>query len=134
MIVIANNMLRDSIYGMVWRVSIGAALSTIDAVTDIYVTSKYFSEGLDGKANTMLAMILTNLFIQFIIVLGTYKNKSWKAKVRELLICLFFIRPAVDAFRVSTNYNDENTTVDPLSEMMFNKVRELPMQHKAWPS
>ncbi len=37
MLVIANNTLRDSIYGMAFRVSVGAALSLIDATTDIYV-------------------------------------------------------------------------------------------------
>ena len=57
MMVIADYTLRDSIYGMVWRVTIGAVLSTVDAATDIYVISKYYSEGLDGQASAMLAMI-----------------------------------------------------------------------------
>jgi len=39
--VIASNLLRDNKYGLIFRVSIGAALSTIDAATDIYVISTY---------------------------------------------------------------------------------------------
>ena len=115
---------RCSIYGMVWRVSVGAALSMLDAVSDLYVISKYYSTvGLRGQANAMLAMILTNMVVQIVLVLGQYKKKSLKVKVKEVLICLFFLRPAVDAYRVSTNYKDSEATMDPLIEMIVNKVR-----------
>jgi len=64
-LVIANNTLRDSIYGTVYRVSVGAALSTIDAATNIYVVSAYYqSDELVGQARAMLAMILTNTVLQ----------------------------------------------------------------------
>ena len=115
---------RHSIYGVVWRVSAGAALSMLDAVTDIYIITKYYNtEGLRGQANAMLAMIATNMGIQILNVLGQYKKKSWGVKAKEVLFCLFFLRPAVDAFRVSTNHEDSEITIDPLLEMIFNKVR-----------
>ena len=115
---------RDSIYGMVWRVSVGAALSMLDAVTDIYVILKYYNtEGLRGQANAMLAMIATNMGLQILVALGQYKKKSWKVKVKEVLICLFFLRPIVDAYRVSTNYENSEALFDPLVEMIINKVR-----------
>ena len=123
MLVFATNLLRDSIYGMVWRVSVGAALSMLDAVTDIYIISEYYTEGLHGQANAMLAMISMNMGLQIILVLAQYKKKSWKVKVKEVFICLLFLRPAVDAYRVSTNYKDSETAFDPLVEMVFNKVR-----------
>jgi len=41
------------------------------------------------------------------------------------MICLLFLRPAVDAFRVSTNHEDDDSTVDSLTEMMMNKATEL---------
>ena len=113
-----------SIYGMVWRVSVGAALSMLDAVTDLYVISKYYNtEGLNGQANAMLAMVSTNTAIQIMLVLAQYRKKSWHVKAKEALICLLFLRPAVDAFRVSTNHKDNESTVDPLVEMILNKVR-----------
>ena len=116
--------LRDSIYGTMMRVSIGAALSMLDAATDTYVISKYYNtEGLRGQANAMLAMIVANMGFQIVCVLAQYKKKSWGVKVKEVLICLFFLRPGVDAFRVSTNHKDSEATVDPLFEMMVNKVR-----------
>ena len=109
---------------MIWRVCVGAALSTLDAVTDIYVIVKYWgTDGLRGQANAMLAMIATNMGFQIMIVLAQYKKKSWKVKVKEVLICLFFLRPAVDAYRVSMNHEDSEVAMDPLIEMIINKVR-----------
>ena len=109
---------------MVWRVSVGAALSILDAVSDLYVIKKYYNfAGLQGQANAMLAMIAINTGIQILVVIGQYKKKSWKVKVKEVLICLFFLRPIVDAYRVSTNYEDSEALFDPLVEMIINKVR-----------
>ena len=39
MLTIANNTARDSMYGMAYRVGVGAALSMIDAATDFYTIS-----------------------------------------------------------------------------------------------
>ena len=123
MLVIANNLLRDSHYGMVFRVATGAVLSTIDGVTDIYVIWTYYkSEVLQGQANAMLAMIIVNMSIQLLVVLGQHQRKNWKVKLREALICLFFLRPAVDAYRVSKNEKDTDATMVPLLEMIVNKV------------
>ena len=94
MVTLANNLLKDSIWDMVYRVSVGAALSTIDTATDIYVISTYYqSDALIGQAHALLAMITTNLFTQIIIVLGVYQKKSWGVKFREAMICLLpFVR------------------------------------------
>ena len=123
MLVIANNLLRDNKFGMMFRVSVGAFLSTVDAATDIFVISTYYNDGLHGKANAMLAMITINMVVQLLLVLAQYKKKSWRVKATEMLVTLFFLRPAVDAFRVSTNHKDEEAVIDPLVEMIFNKVR-----------
>ena len=117
-------ILRGSIYGMVWRVSVGAALSMLDAATDIFVIVSYYNtKGLRRQANVMIAMVATNIGFQIIVMLAQYRKKSWHVKVKEMMICLFFLRPAVDAHRVSTNYYDSELTFDPLVEMVFNKVR-----------
>ena len=125
MLVIANNLLRDNRYGMILRVSTGAVLSVIDAVSDLYILNTYYSHGqhLQANANTLLAMIVTSMFLQILCVFTQYKKKSWGVMARELLITLLFLRPAVDAFRVSTNHKDSEATFDTLAEMMINKVR-----------
>ena len=64
MLVLFNNLQRDSIYGMVFRVTVGALLSTIDATTDIYTFYTYWQSGLHRQAMTLLFMILANLCFQ----------------------------------------------------------------------
>ena len=126
MLVIANNTLRDSIYGMVYRVTVGAVLSTVDAATDIYVIATYYkSEELYGQANAMLAMLLGNLIVQLVVVYTQYRRKSLLVIGKETLITMLFLRPAVDAYRVSTNHEDKEVNMDQLSEMVVNKAIEL---------
>ena len=126
MLAIANRTLRDSIYGMVYRVSVGALLSMIDAATDIYVISTYYqSVELYGQANAMLAMLLVNASLQLLSVYSQYKRKSWSVIGKEALITLLFLRPAVDAYRVATNHEDDEATFDSLAEMVLNKCCEL---------
>ena len=123
---IASNLLRDSMYGTVHRVSIGAVSSAVDAATDIYVIFTYYeTAALVGRAHTLLAMICMNIFLQIYVAWMQYKKKSITVKLREVLITLLFLRPAVDAYRVSTNHDDEEASFDPLIEMMGNKCAEL---------
>ena len=127
MVVIASNLLRDNKFGMIFRVGLGAALSTFDAATDIYVISTYYyqSKALVGQAHALLAMITLNMIFQILTVLAQYQKKSWGAKLKEVLISLLFLRPAVDAYRVSTNHEDNDSAIDSLSEMLVNKGVEL---------
>jgi len=130
MLVIAGNLLRDSKFGMVYRVSVGAILSMLDAVTDIYTISTYYrSENLSGQADALLTMMVLNLVNQLIVEFAQHGKKHNRVKLKELIISLLFIRPAVDAFRVSTNHQDDDDRFDPLMKMMFNKCCEL-----AWES
>ena len=123
MVYIANNTLKDSIYGTAYRVSVGAILSTIDAATDIYVITTYYeSNALVGQANAMIAMISTNLAVQLLIVWLQSRKKNLTTKLKEALITLLFLRPTVDAYRVSTNRVDDDSSVETLIEMMMNKV------------
>ena len=126
MVVIANNLMRNSIYGTVYRVTVGAALSMTDAVTDIYVISTYYqSEELYGQANALLAMLLGNLFVQLVVVYLQYNKKSWLTIGKEALITMTFMRPAVDTYRVSMHQEDEEVTLDKLDLLIANKVIEL---------
>ena len=126
MVVIANNLMRDSIYGTVFRVTVGAVLSTTDAVTDIYVIATYYEEEeLVRQANALLAMLLGNIFAQLVILYVQYNRKSWLVIGKEVLMTISFLRPAVDAYRVSTNHEDKEANVDPLTEMVANKASEL---------
>jgi len=117
-VVITNNLLRDNKFGMMFRVGIGAALSMNDAATDIYVISTYYGkEELVGQANVFLAMITLNMFVQLLIVKGNYQRRGWRVMLREFLITLMFLRPAVDAYRVVTSKKNGPAVTDPLAEV-----------------
>jgi len=111
-------------------VSVGAILSTVDAATDIYVIAAYYqSPELVNKANVLLAMIILNIFNQLLVAYNQYKKKSWTVLIKEVLTTLFFLHPAVDAYRISTNHKDDDTLIDPLAELVLNKACDL-----AWES
>ena len=124
--VITSHLLLVNKFGMIFQVSVWAALSTIDAATDIYVITTYYqTDALIGQARALLAMIITNLVIQIAVVLAQYKKKSLAGKLKEVLITLFFLRPAVDTYRVSTNHEDDGANFNSLNEMVMNKGIEL---------
>ena len=70
-------------------------------------------------------MVSVNMFCQINLIMTGYGKKSWGVKLREILICLLFLRPAVDAYRISTKHVDDETTFDPLNEFLFNKGLEF---------
>ena len=63
--------------------------------------------------------------MQLLVVIAVYQKKSVAVKLREALISFLFLRPAVDAYRVSTNHQDDGAKIDSLSEMVVNKMCEL---------
>ena len=100
-------------------------LTTVDTMTDIFMIYLYKENGLHSNANTMIAMISLNTFIQLLIVLAVYKKKGWRALLKEWLITVIFLRPFVDAWRVHNKHKDSETMIDPLAEMVMNKGIEL---------
>jgi len=115
--IVAEYVLKHNKAGLLFRVSSGAVLSILDGFTDIYVIVTYFRAGLRGQGYGLIAMCATSMFTQIINVLGFYAKKSWGIRLKEILICLTLLRPAVDAYRISTNREDDENTVDPLAEV-----------------
>ena len=121
---IASKTLKDAVYGTVYRVSTGAFFSTLDAATDIYTIVTYYQNGLGGRAVALLATISINMLLQLFLVSLQMNKKSWDEKLKEAMISLFFLRPAVDAYRVSTNYQNDGGVLDPLMEVRLAAVRQ----------
>ena len=120
----ANNLSRDSNKRMVWRVIVLAFLRFVVAAMGRLIIFSIWLVYNPGSDMFLLAcaMIGANLFVQLIIVLAQYKKKNWKVKLKEMLICIFLVRPIVDAYRISTNHKDDELTVDPLVEVFFHMV------------
>jgi len=64
-----------------------------------------------------------NLSERAVIILVA--NPLNQQQQQQVLIALFFLRPAIDAYRVSTSFDDTTAIINPLSEMVYNKCTEL---------
>jgi len=70
-------------------------------------------------------MISLNLIFQIIVALDNYKKKGWRRRLQEVLICLFFLRPIVDAYRIGTHHQDDDTVLDALNESYATTATEI---------
>jgi len=106
---------------------LGSALSTVDAATDIYVVSTYYqSAALNTQADIMLSLIATNMFFQCTTLFTQHGSNIFSLKgLGEILITFLFLRPIVDAYRVSTNHQQSDAPMDSLMEYLVNKCTEL---------
>ena len=117
MVIIATHILKNHKVGLYGRVIVGAILSTLDGATDIFMITTYYSSGLRGRATALVTMVGLSMIYQLVIAWSQYQKHSRLVKLKEILITLFFLRPAVDAYRVSTNHVDDKCYMDPLTEV-----------------
>ena len=107
----------------------GAKLSLLDIITDIYMIYQYLTSEEEGQAifgHINLAMCGVSLLIQLLFVVGQSKEQGLKKLAFETLTVLLFIKPALDAFRVASGAEpEEGRTVDPMSELVATKGIEM---------
>ena len=60
---VALKLVGDVGWGLKLRVFIGAALSTIDLITDIYITHMFWKDGKEMFFRSSIAMICSSMFI-----------------------------------------------------------------------
>jgi len=63
--------------------------------------------------------------VQLVFLFGNYKKKSTTEKMKEAALSIFFLRPIVDAYRISNNSEDDELLVPILTELFVNKGIEL---------
>ena len=99
MLTIANSLLRDSVYGMIYRVCVGAALSTIDAAIDIYVISTYYRRSSDRLTPYMFYKIARDDFYWFVHLVGSmgvcisFLEKVGVKIIIDYCGCVYFRHP-----------------------------------------
>jgi len=125
LVAISKRLLAASLGGLAKRVALGAFLSIGDLVSDTTVIISYFEEGRTGQAYALISMVTMSLFCQIILVLAQNSKKSRSEILRELFFVVTFLKPAVDAYRVSTGYEDGQLNFSPLQEMGVSKGAEL---------
>ena len=85
--------LPRAIWGMITRVGIGAILSLLDIVTDIYSMYNFVRTGDVGFAYATGAMIGLSMVFQGIIVFLQNKRMPLVVLVREFLFVLLCVKP-----------------------------------------
>jgi len=125
MTAVAKHLLVSSNMGLAKRVTLGALLSVMDMITDMGVIKTYQASGNTSGANSLITMIGSSLAAQLLTTYGYNTKKSKWVKLRESAFIVTFLKPAVDAFRVATGYEDKDSTVNTLVEMATGKCTEL---------
>ncbi|GMI00204.1 hypothetical protein TrST_g8614 [Triparma strigata] len=124
-LIVAKHVLRKAIWGLQWRVAIGAVLSFIDILTDIFMIAIYIKEGSMHLAYVNISMISLNLLLQASLV--AFQN--WKKKKlipKELFAVFTGMKPAIDAHRVASGTEREpHQRLDPLAELTATKLAEM---------
>ena len=107
---------------------VGAALSTVDMVTDVQVIVEYLNTpGKEAYAYPLMGMVGTCLFLQLLVVVFMQNRKASKAKMaKEVLIVLSGLKPGFDAYQVAKGAEQSVGAVfDPAEELIITKGVEM---------
>ena len=109
------------------RLFFGAALSTFDTATDMYMIYEFYEAGAANYARATIYSLVANVVYQLLWVWFQNRKKKKKGKMlREMAFVLCFVKPGVDVWRVASDTEEEEgSLVDPKLEMMFTKGGEL---------
>lgn len=123
---IAKYNLSTSNLGLRLRVFGGALLSTIDLITDVYMTFRFFNTtGEEGYGKTNAILIGLTMFMQLTISY-CQNSKSTRHLIQDVICVLTGFKPALDAYRVGSGAEQEDHhVIDPLSEMSYFKSTEV---------
>ena len=132
--IIALKLVGDVGWGLKFRVFFGAALSTLDLTTDLYISYTFWKGGekMYTFFKSSIVMLVTSMSLSLIFVLLQNKRRGWKTILLEMIPVVVGLKPAVDAFRVASGAKmAERQSFDPLSEMTY--IRGIEMFSEAIP-
>ena len=123
---IVMTLFMKSNLGLKARVTVGAATSMVDLLTDVYVTKKFWSDKKYGYFKASLASLAVSIGFQMLAVWVQNKNLGMKRVLREWIPILLGYKPAVDAYRVATGAKQEvGVAVEAMLEMTCIKMAEM---------
>ena len=123
---IAQYNLNTSNFGLKLRVFGGAVLSTVDLITDIYMTVQFFiTEGQESYGRTNAVLIGLTMTIQIFLAYAQ-NSKSMKHFFQDTICILTGFKPALDAYKVGSGAEQEDyQVINPLLEMSLFKGVEM---------
>jgi hypothetical protein len=123
---IAQRRMAAAPFGLKVRLVIGALLSMGDMASDIFNLVTMFGAGQSAGAYALLAMILTTLAIQILLVVIQNAHRGPAAVFKEVLMVLSLCKAGVDALRVARGQGHvAGAPMDLFAEMLVCKVLEM---------
>ncbi|GMI23828.1 hypothetical protein TrCOL_g8666 [Triparma columacea] len=115
---IVMKLFMKSNLGLKARVTVGAATSMVDLLTDVYVTNMFRRDKKYGYFKASLASLAVSIGIQMLLVWGQNRKLGMKRVVWEWIPILLGYKPAVDAYRVAIGAKQKvGTATDSMAEM-----------------
>ena len=123
---LAQQKLIHAPWGLKFRVLFGATISVADVVTDIYAINMFWRTGRSSYAIANLAMVLCAMLMQVLLMFIQYRRRGPLVILRESLIVLSNMKPAVDAYRIcSGKRGHAEDLFEPLAEMAYSKCIDM---------
>jgi len=119
---VAMRLIEKTPWGTKARLFIGAALSTLDMITDIATIVAFLRNGETAFAYANIAFTTASLFMQLIAVYAQNHERGVNILCYEAMLCVLMLKPATDALRVAAgNVHREGCTMDPQKELTVTK-------------
>jgi hypothetical protein len=123
---IVMKLFMKSKLGLKARVTVGAATSMVDLVTDVYVTNMFWRDKKYGYFKASLASLAVSIGIQMLVVWAQNRKLGIKRVLREWFPILIGFKPAVDAYRLAKGDKQEaGQAFDAMAELSFMKCIEM---------
>ncbi|GMH64861.1 hypothetical protein TL16_g04058 [Triparma laevis f. inornata] len=123
---LAQYNLSTSNLGLRLRVFGGALLSTIDLVTDIYMTVQFFNTEDQAQYGRINAWLISLTMLVQILVSYAQNHRKLSAFLQDTAAVLVGFKPALDAYRVGSGAErKEHQLFTPLHEMSYCKGTEM---------
>ena len=113
-------------WGLKLRVFLGAGLSTLDLLSDVYIAYTYKLKDDLHFFKLTLVTLGTSVFLNLLIIFVQNRKLGMKRTFIEAMPVFVGLKPAVDAMRVASGASiEEGQVFNPLGEMAFVKSSEM---------
>jgi hypothetical protein len=126
---IAQRLLESVSWGTKLRLYLGAGLSTMDLITDLYMTYSYATTGFGGFAIGLGVMVGLNIFWNSLFIFVNKRKGPPRVMVKELLIVLSGLAPGIHAMRVANGEErSDYAKLDPEIELVYTRCFEMALE------
>ncbi|GMH69868.1 hypothetical protein TrRE_jg6404 [Triparma retinervis] len=126
MVRLASLLVRKALWGLRLRVCMSSFFGVAEMVTDVLVAKEFFQTGHRNFGLLIVAMVSVCLALQFALVVLQNYRLGFRRISAECLVVLVGLRPALDAYRVSTcKSREEGQPFEPFLELMITRVIEM---------